>query len=221
MEQYNDFIIDFESFSMKPNAKLIDLSCIVFVEDYMNPPTFNELINSGIRVKFDLKQQSDRHIVKSVLEFWKNQSHDAKINLKPSIDDVSIIQGIETILNFLRSKNIDFWKSLGWCRGNSFDFPMFENLISVLYGKDDVTLDQPIHFSRQRDIRTAIEQNLGRHQTTCPLPKGTLDGFVKHNSLHDSAKDVLMYLYSKRYSYGIEEIPTDDNVDENSIKIGA
>lgn len=217
MTQYNDFIIDFESFSMKPNAKLIDLSCIVFKEDYMNPPSFSELVNAGIRVKFDLKSQSERHVTKSAIDFWKNQSNDAKINLKPSIDDVNIVTGIETILSYLRQNNIDYWKSLGWCRGNSFDFPMFEDLICLLYGKEDTVFEQPINFSRQRDIRTAIEQNLGRMQTTCPLPKGTLNGFVKHNSLHDSAKDILMYLYSKRYAYGIEQIPTLDNVDINSV----
>lgn len=215
---YNDFIIDFETLSVKPNSVLIDVSCIVFKEDFQNPPKFRDLIDSGIKVKFDLKLQKNRHKLKSTIDFWKSQSHEAKLNLKPSINDVDIITGTKQILDYLSKHKIDYWNSLGWCRGNSFDFPIFENIICELYNKDDTIYEQPINFSRQRDIRTAIEQNLCRMKTVCPLPKGTLDGFVKHDSIHDSAKDILMYLYSKRYAYGLEDIPDIDNTDIHSIK---
>lgn len=216
----NDYIIDFESFSNKCNARLIDLSCIVFEEDINNPPKFMDLVNSGVRVKFDLKQQKSRHILQSTIDWWREQSPEAKKLIKPCVSDVSILSGIQTVMDYLRSHNIDYWKSLAWCRGNSFDFPIFENILCELYSKDDTIFEQPVNFSRQRCIRTAIEQNLGRMQIYCPLPKGTLDGFIMHNSLHDCAKDILMLIYSKRYSYGLDEIPTLENTDINSIKKG-
>lgn len=221
VSQFDDYIIDCETFSNKANATVIDFALVVFKEDVMNPPSFSDLVKSGIKVKFDLKSQKERHKMKSTIDWWKKQSDEAKANLKPSTDDVTIEQGMKELLDFLSSPwfKIDYWKSLAWCRGNSFDFPIFEDILSQYYGKDDTIFEQPVNFSRQRDIRTAIEQNLGkRHQTTCPLPKGTLDGFIAHDSIHDCAKDILMYLYSKRYAYGIEEMPTGDNVDPRSIR---
>lgn len=218
--QYDDYIIDCETLSNKPNATVIDFALVVFREDIMNPPSFRDLIKSGIKVKFDLKSQKNRHKMKSTIDWWKKQSDEAKANLKPSASDVSVKDGMHTLLEFLNAPfhKINYWKSLAWCRGNSFDFPIFEDILSEYHGKDDTVFEQPVNFSRQRDIRTAIEQNLGtRHQTTCPLPKGTLDGFIAHDSIHDACRDILMLIYSKRYAYGIEDMPTGDNVDLHSI----
>ena len=221
--EYDDYIIDMETFSNKANATVIDLAAIVYREDIQNPPSFQELVSRGIKIKFDLKSQSNRHKMKSTIEWWKNQSPDAKKNLKPSLDDVNINIGMEKFFDYIRRPGfkVDYWKSLAWCRGNSFDFTIFEDMLSEYLEQDDTIFEQPVNFSRQRDIRTAIEQNLcSRMQTICPLPKGTLDGFVKHDSIHDAAKDVLMLIYSKRYAWGLEEMPTGDNVDPHSILRG-
>ncbi|ADM79980.1 DexA exonuclease A [Aeromonas phage phiAS5] len=221
--EYDDYIIDMETLSNKANATAIDLAVIVYREDVMNPPSFKDLVSRGIKIKFDLKSQSNRHKLKSTIDWWKNQSPEAKKNLKPSEHDVTIEDGIQQFFDFIRKPEfkVDYWKSLAWCRGNSFDFTIFEDMLSQFTGNDDTIFDQPVNFSRQRDIRTAIEQNLGtRMQTICPLPKGTLDGFVKHDSIHDAAKDILMLIYSKRYAWGLQEIPSSDDVDPLSILRG-
>ena len=218
--EYDDYIIDMETLSNKANATIVDLSAIVYREDIQNPPSFQELVSRGIKIKFNLKSQSNRHKMKSVIEWWKTQEIDAKKNLKPSSEDVDINDGMAKFYDYIRRPDfkIDYWKSLAWCRGNSFDFPMFEDMLSESLEQDDTIFQQPVNFSRQRDIRTAIEQNLcSRMQTICPLPKGTLVGFVKHDSIHDAAKDVLMLIYSKRYAWGLQDIPTGDDVDPLSI----
>lgn len=220
---YDDYIIDMETLSNKSNAAIIDLAAIVFREDIENPPTFQELVSRGIKIKFSLKSQTKRHKMKSVIDWWREQVFEAKKNLKPSAEDVTIDEGMRMFNDYIRRPDfkIDYWKSLAWCRGNSFDFPMFEDMLSEHLQQDDTIFQQPVNFSRQRDIRTAIEQNLcKRMQTICPLPKGTLDGFIKHDSIHDCAKDILMMIYSKRYAWGLEEIPTGDNVDPHSILRG-
>ena len=51
-----------------------------------------------------------------------------------------------------------------------------------------------------------------------PLRKGILDGFIHHNSLHDCAKDVLALIYARRYAWGLEEIPSPEDVDPITIK---
>ena len=214
---YTDFIIDFESLSIFPNTNVVDLSALTFVDDFMNPPKFSDLIESGITVKFDITKQPGRHRMKSTVDWWKTQEPAARIALKPSSDDVSLEVGILKVYDFLKGKGVDYWKSRGWARGNSFDFPIFYNLLSLALGREDIIDNDIVNFSRQRDIRTALECFLGRGHNTCPLPAGTLDGFIKHNSIHDCAKDVIMYLYAKRYAFGIEEPPTPETADPLSL----
>lgn len=199
-----DFIIDFETFSPRPNATVIDLSVVPFKDDdYMNMPTFEELVKSGFRVKFKIAGQN-RHIDEGVVAWWKKQSPEAKANLKASPDDVDICTGVSMAIEFMKANGAHYWDSHLWSRGNSFDISIFDDIIRNCLCE----IEGPVQFSRVRDIRTAIEQNLCiRNATACPLPLGMLPGFVHHDSIHDCAKDVLMLLMSKRYAFGIDTPP--------------
>lgn len=215
---YTDFIIDFEALSIFANSNVVDLSALTFVDDYMNVPKFSDLIQQGITVKFDITKQPGRHRLPSTMNWWKTQDPEARIALRPSTNDVTLEDGIMKVYQYLKAQGVDYWKSRGWARGHTYDFPIFYNLLSLALGKDDVIDDDVVNFSRQRDIRTALECYIGRGHNTCPLPKGTLDGFIKHNSIHDSAKDVIMYLYAKRYAFGVEEPPKPEDADPLSLQ---
>lgn len=112
-----------------------------------------------------------------------------------------------------------------WCRGMSFDFPLFVDLIRDLQRNEGIperelnTYDlEPVVFWNQRDIRTAIEAlSLVRKMCETPLPKGTLDGFVAHDSVHDCAKDILMLKYAQRYALGLDEVPFEEDADPLSL----
>lgn len=206
---FNDFIFDFETFGTTSRPPLIDLAVIPFRDDqFENPPKFEDLVASGLRVKFRIKGQG-RISEKEVVAFWKQQPVEVKTRLlMPSDEDMSLMDGLEKVIDFMKANRVDFWKSHQWCRGNNFDYPIYDELFREKTGLLYIADETPIHFSRARCIRTAIEQNLNiRNATECPLRIGLLPGFVHHDSLHDCAKDILQLLYSKRYSFGLDTPP--------------
>lgn len=217
-----DFIIDFETLGNLPDGALIDCAVIPFVNDPENVPSFQELVAAGKKVKFSLSEQKNlglRHFDPSVIKWWQAQEEAAKINLKPSVDDVTLAEGLRQIHEHLRNAGVKQTSSHGWARGTAFDFSMYVTWIRNVTGQRDTFDDEVVRFWSQRDIRTAIEENLGvRWTTETPLPMGTLNGFVAHDSIHDCAKDVLMLLYAKRYSYGLEDMPTPEETDPRSLK---
>lgn len=221
-----DFIIDFETFGSTSNAAVIDLAIIPFDNDPTVVESFSALCARGKRIKFNLaSQKGERLFAKSTIQWWKDQSAEARKNIAPSDEDLSILEGTKEALDFLREQGIDVWKSHGWCRGMSFDFPIFTDLIRTLYRYENVEeadIDtfklEPVKFWNQRDIRTAIEAySLVRDMTTTPLPNGTLQGFIAHDSIHDCAKDILMLQYAKRYALGLEECPSEADADPLSL----
>lgn len=221
-----DVVIDYETFATTSKAAAIDLSLVVYDSDPTVVQSLDELISKGLRVKFDLaSQKGDRLFSKSTLAWWKEQSAEARKNLAPTADDKTVVEGIKIVLDWLREQGIDPWNSQMWCRGMSFDFPIFTDMIRELYRADGVPENEidtfklePVKFWNQRDIRTAIEAySMVRGMTTTPLPNGTLKGFVAHDSLHDCAKDILMLKYAQRYALGLDECPTEAEADPLSL----
>ncbi|QEG12736.1 hypothetical protein POTTS_126 [Klebsiella phage vB_KpnM_Potts1] len=221
-----DVVIDYETFATTSKAAAIDLSLVAYDSDPTVVQSLDELISKGLRVKFDLaSQKGDRLFSKSTLAWWKEQSAEARKNLAPTADDKTVIEGIKIVLDWLREQGIDQWNSQMWCRGMSFDFPIFTDMIRELYRAEGVPENEidtfklvPVKFWNQRDIRTAIEAySMVRGMTTTPLPNGTLKGFVAHDSLHDCAKDILMLKYAQRYALGLDECPTEAEADPLSL----
>lgn len=221
-----DFIIDFETMGTGEKAAVIDLAVIAFNHDPEVIESFDELVSRGLKIKFDLKsQQGKRLFTKSTIEWWKSQSAEAKKNIAASPEDVTTLDGLVKFQEYLKAEGIDPWKSQAWCRGMSFDFPILVDLIrDVQRGNGvpenmlDTFKEEPVKFWNQRDIRTRVEALLlVRDMTTCPLPKGTLDGFIAHDSIHDCAKDVLMMKYALRYAMGLEEAPAEEDCDPLSL----
>ena len=216
-----DYIIDLETFDNRPDALVVDMSVVVFDSDPNVVQTFDELVKSGKRFKLNMKSQiGKRTTLPSTMNFWKQQSEAATANLKPSDEDLTVEQAIEGVLKYLKDSGISEWKSQGWCRGMSFDFPIFESMLRQAKGVDDTEGLSPIKFWNQRDIRTAIECYLmQRGISMTPLRTGVLDGFVHHDSVHDCAKDVIMLKTAQRYMLGLETIPSPEDVDPQTIKV--
>lgn len=222
----NDFLLDFETFGSTSNAAVVDLSGIPFNPDPTQMESFSELVARGKRIKFSLSsQRGNRLFSTGTLEWWKSQSAEARLNLAPSEADLDVVAGIKEFLQYLKDNNVDPWKSLAWCRGMSFDFPILTDLVrgiereKGIAEKDiDTFALEPVKFWNQRDVRTAIEAySMVRGQTTTPLPKGVLNGFIAHDSIHDCAKDILMLKYAQRYTLGIEDCPEIEDADPLSL----
>lgn len=219
-----DVMFDFETFAKGGNAAVIDVAVIPFVSNPEVVETFDDLVQRALHVKFDLKsQKGKREFDKGTIEWWKKQSDEAKAGLAPTDKDVTTEVGIKLIVDFIKNSGVNFWESQGWCRGQSFDWPIMVDLIKThLAGEDGDTFKlEPVAFWNQRDVRTAIEALLlVRDMTTTPLPAGTLSGFIAHNSIHDTAKDILMLKYAKRYALGLEDAPDAENTDPLSLPKG-
>lgn len=226
-----DFVIDFETLGARSDAAVIDLATVLFDPDPMVVPTFEEIVATGKRWKFDFASQKTgerpRCFDTFTIDWWKKQSVEARLNLKPASGDMDPVVAIIEFINYLRGK-VDPFNSIGYCRGQSFDFPIMVDLLTESRRREGnpenaiTTYDlEPVKFWQQRDIRTRIEALLmTRGLTTTPLPKGVLKGFIAHDSLHDCAKDVLMLKYAERYALGLEEAPIGDNIDPLSLPKG-
>lgn len=215
-----DFIIDLETLGSRPDSIVVDISVVVFDSDPTVMQSFNDLCNAGRRFKLDLKsQRGTRTTMASTIVWWKEQDEAAKKNLKASPEDLTVEEAIPQLLDYLKKSGVNAWKSQGWCRGMSFDFPILVDMIRQTF-KTDVTEDfEPVKFWAQRDIRTAIESlALTRGLSMTPLRKGLLTGFVAHDSIHDCAKDVIMLKTAQRYALGLETMPELEDTDPQTIK---
>lgn len=227
--QLRDFIIDYETFGNISNTAVIDLAAVVFDPNPEVIETFDELVSRGMKLKFNLKAQKGvRLFGASTIEWWKKQSAEARANLAPSSEDIDHVEGVYKLLEFLKENGVNAWDSFGWCRGQSFDFPILVDILREgerrkgIADKDIDTFGlEPCKFWNQRDVRTAIESLLmTRGLTTTPLHKGVLDGFIAHDSIHDCAKDILMLKYAQRYALGLDEAPVGDEIDPLSLPKG-
>lgn len=220
MAKYNDFIIDLETLGNKPDAIVIDMSILVFDPDPNIVQSLDELIQNGKRFKLSIEsQRKTRSVNPSTIKWWKEQSAEAKANLSASPDDVTVEEAVEGALKFLKDNGVNQFKSLGYCRGMSFDFPIFVDMIRQTYKTVETDKFEPVKFWAQRDIRSAIEAYLvTRRMDITPLKKGVLDGFVAHDSIHDCAKDVIMLKTAQRYALGIETPPNKEDTDPLTIK---
>lgn len=214
------FIFDTETLGKSPDGIILDISCLVFDLDQVeNPPNFIDLVNSGKQWKLNIQNQINigRKKDSKVIEWWMNKSDEAKKVLKITGEEILLTDALEDFDTYLYQNGINRKESLGFCRGMSFDFPLLVNALSYKYGSDTFNYE-PCRFWNQRDVRSIISGLLlDDNRTTTPLRKGILQGFVKHNSLHDIAKDVLMIIYAKRYAMGLEEIPSLEETDPESL----
>lgn len=221
-----DVVIDFETLGNGSNAAVVDLALLAFDPDPTVMETFEELIARGKRIKFDIQSQKGKRLIDiPTTTWWQKQGPEAKAGLKPSVDDVDTLTGIKQAVAYCKENDVDQYNSLMWCRGQSFDFPIFVDLLRDVErdkGVPETEIStyntEPVAFWNQRDLRTAIEAlSLTRKLCTTPLPRGTLNGFVAHNSVHDCAKDILMLKYAQRYALGLEDCPSLDDCDPLSL----
>lgn len=213
-KKIHDFLIDIETGGYPPNGVVFDIAVIPFVldEDFY----FNELTSRGIKIKLSNIKQDGRVFDQGVIDWWKKQSPEAKINLMPLEEGVSPDEAIDTLMEFLQSNGVNFWKSHIWTRGN-YDMQFIIDMIRNKLGTRETFYNEPVFFGNCRDIRTGIEQILlTRDACVAPLHKDVLQGFVKHDSIHDCAKDILMLNYARAYAMGTKQIPDDNDIDDTT-----
>jgi len=180
----NDVVIfDFETLHTVPETVVLSLGMIVV--DSQKDYTFQELIDSGMHIKIDVKSQVKlgRKIGSDTLAWWKKQGKSASYIIDPSNDDIDITDMIPAMRKFLKDNGYDYHNHLVYSRGSHFDFPILDDIARSLWEKN------PLNHWNVRDIRTVIDTMLGTTRGKIDL-KDHKD-FVAHNALHDSAMDFL------------------------------
>ena len=181
-------IYDFETLSQDTqNGVVTSLALLSFSEKrYIdNPYTYEELLENCAYIKFDVKEQVTsfkRTMSKSTLEWWESQGAEAKKQITPSPEDVSI-RGLYKFL----CDNIDLKKhKKAYTRGNTFDPIFLDSLLK------QCNLSNPMHWRTIRDTRSMIEgMSFGMDLDNGFMPNDLEKKFVKHDPRHDVAMDVM------------------------------
>lgn len=205
-------LLDFETLGDRPGSVVLDLAAVVF--DLEGNDNFNDLVNDEertFRVKFEVTHQVrkwGRTIDKSTVEWWKGQGEKAKRVIQPDTKlDVSLEAGMGLFKEFVERTEVYNKKTLGYVRGQSFDFPILVDIVHSIWPEVDYTMF-PVAFWNQRDVRTALAHDLCTPiNTKCPLPEGMFEDFVAHNSIHDCVRDVISLQRAIGYKNGTIEVP--------------
>lgn len=198
-------IFDMETLGGPPDAIIVSAAFLVFdLED--KTKSFQELVNDSLYIKFSIADQKKmgRTVDSDTLAWWKRQSKEAQLELLPSNKDLTVNEGIDEITKYFRDKNVNPKNCIAFCRGQSFDFPLIENLFASVNRQNE----WPCKFWNQRDTRTYLGTMAGKIDVKdIPLPPNEIQGFIHHNAVHDIAKDVLSMRYVEMYAFGEAEIP--------------
>jgi len=183
------YIFDIETMGIESNSAILSLACI-----YFNPeekPTYEQLVDSAFFVKLDAKdqiQRLNRVVSRSTLEWWKKQPVEVQnFSLLPSEED---LKAEDALVKFALWVNQfpDYKSSTIWARGN---------LDQMCLGSLETELDRKpiLHFSRWRDVRTAVDLLTGSNNGYCSIPNFDESKVIKHNPIHDCAYDAMMLMY--------------------------
>jgi hypothetical protein len=181
-------IYDFETLSQDQQRGVVtSFAFLSFSEKrYIDKPyTYEELLDSCCYMKFNVEEQVKtfkRTMSKSTIEWWESQGEEAKKQIMPSKDDVSIRHLYAFLCDNIDLKN----HKKAYTRGNTFD-PIF--LDSVL---KDCGQTNPMHWRTIRDTRSMIEgMAFGMDIDNGFMINEYKDKFVKHDPRHDIVMDVL------------------------------
>lgn len=182
-------VFDFETLSQnQQNGVVTSLALLNFsTERFLDQPyEFDELLADCRYIKFDVAEQIKgygRKVQKETAEWWAKQGDEAKKQITPSSDDVSIAE----LYNWLmKNVNFDKLKKI-YTRGGSFD-PNFLESVLAACGKE-----VPFQWRMMRDTRSFIEgMGIGIKDFKNDFELKSFQGkFIKHDPRSDIVADVL------------------------------
>jgi len=187
------FIFDVETLGVESTAVVLSAALIYF--DPEQRPSYKDLLESALFVKFNARdqiQRLNRTIDPSTLEWWENQhEYVQQVSLRPSSTDMKAEDGITAMHNYMnRIPNAQ--KHTMWARG-SLDQLAIDSL-AVRCEMQQIT-----SYAAWRDIRTAVDILTGATNGYCDVdyPGFERHEVIKHHPVHDCALDAMMLMYGK------------------------
>jgi len=186
------FMFDIETLDAESTAVVLSASIIHF--SIGEQPTYDELLNRALFVKFDAQEQVDlgRTVDKGTVDWWRQQhEYVRKISLARLSDDLSILDGVNKIKEYIAQhpeKDQTFW-----ARG-SLDQMCIDSLCK------SIKVDLIAPYNVWRDVRTAVDllcETGHNGYATVDAPGFARHNVIKHHPTHDCALDIMMLIYGK------------------------
>lgn len=189
------FVFDVETVGLESTSVMLSLA-MTYVDTEVSP-SYQDLIDSSIFIKFDVMEQYKqlkRVMDPDTLKWWERQAGLVKeASLRPSDSDFKAKEGLELLSRWYNT--IGKPNDLIFVRG-SLDQMVLESL------QRSVGLRPFAGYNLYRDVRTFID---------CMYPKTAKNGYVdidptllpdfkttmvlKHHPVHDCAYDACMMMY--------------------------
>lgn len=187
------FVFDVETLGVESTTVVLSAAIIYF--DPSENPSYQDLLDNALFVKFDSKDQVKR-LARTVdvgtLEWWQNQHpYVRSVSLEPTSSDVTAEQGIIQLHEYM-NKIPNSKKMTMWTRGS-----LDQMAIDSLCKKVDMQL--LTGYNMYRDVRTAIDCFTGTTNGYCEIvyPGFERAAVIKHHPVHDCALDAMMLMYGK------------------------
>lgn len=178
-------VVDLETLAKGSRSAILSMGITLSRYDY-KAVTFDELNDNGLYLKFKLEEQlkvMNRTTEKSTVEWWYQQSAEAKQVLKPSPNDVSIRSLTTYMAAFFHKRGVDIRKVDFYDR-NSFDMSKLQDVIENNLGEK-----VPWSYTHVFEISTMLRyQGFDRY---AGMRVEDIPGATYHHALHDAAVDHL------------------------------
>jgi hypothetical protein len=186
---------DIETLDITPRAVVLSLACVSF--SFEETKSYDEYKKEGLYIKLNPIEQmkAGRSVGPDTVKWWKSQGPIAAKILQPSAQDVSVLDTLRLVKEYIFSHGYDYKESYIWTRGLNFDIPIIEDLYRT-NGQE-----QPYNTWKTRDIRTYIDVLTGSTSGKYELVESVADEFVAHSALDDIVMDIMRMkeIYTKVY----------------------
>lgn len=187
------FVFDIETLGVESTSIILSAAILHF--DVAKNPSYQDLLDSALFVKFDSKDQAKRlkrTVDLGTLEWWQNQhEYVRRVSLEPSFDDVLAEDGIRMLHDYM-NKIPNANKLIMWTRG-SLDQMAIDSLCKK------VDMANITGYNMYRDVRTAVDCLTGSTNGYCDIEYSGFERatVIKHHPVHDCALDAMMLMYGK------------------------
>lgn len=209
-----DFIFDIETIGPNVHAcPIVDISYRTFDWERFteNPYSFPELVDSMGYLKLNVKDQVDNYdcsFKTADVDWWMSKPKAVKDKMKPSPNDLLLVDFAETFLTSLESELKGAKKTYWWTRSNTFDPIIVWRLLNRIDRSAD--FDRLLKFYLVRDIRTYIDAKFDfkTRNGFVPVANESLwyKTFNAHDSTHDVAADILRLQAIYRAEHDLEMV---------------
>jgi len=187
-------MFDIETLGVESTAVVLSAALIHFEPE--KQPSYQDLLDNAIFVKFNAKDQIERlkrTVDIGTIEWWKNQHEYVRsVSFVPNSTDVTAEQGL-TLLHDYMNKIPNATKETMWARG-SLDQMAIDSLAVK------VDMQQITGYNVWRDVRTAVDILYGTSNGYVEVEHPTFrrHEVIKHHPVHDCALDAMQLLYGKQ-----------------------